>query len=150
MPKTTTQQNTQNTQQNNQQNTQQFISIYQLKIKNQPINLNKLPDLINQLFPNIKTNKNYSPTTLAYFLIFLNHHNIIKLTTSQILQIIKSYNTQLNYLSNISINSLNSYKQYLFNPNNREYLKTQKTISQPPQPTNKTNIKTIDLNIFTI
>ena len=146
MPNKTTQQNTQNT----QQNTQQFISIYQLKIKNQPIALNQLPDLINQLFPNIKTNKNYSPTTLAYFLIFLNHHNIIKLTTSQILQIIKSYNTQLNYKSDISINSLNSYKQYLFNPNNRNYLKTQKTISQPPQPTNKTTSKTIDLNIFTI
>ena len=99
MPNKTTQQNT-------QQNTQQFISIYQLQIKNQPITLNQLPNLINQLFPNIKTNKNYSPTTLAYFLIFLNHHNIIKLTTSQILQIIKSYNTQLNYKSDISINSL--------------------------------------------
>ena len=141
----TTQQNTQ--QQNTQQN---FLTIYQLQIKNQPITLNQLPNLINQLFPNIKTNKNYSPTTLAYFLIFLNHNNIIKLTTNQILQIIKSYNTQLNYKSDISINSLNSYKQYLFNPNNRNYLKTQKTISQPPQPTNKTNIKTIDLNIFTI
>lgn len=149
MPNKTTQQTTQTTQ-NTQQNTQQFISIYQLQIKNQPITLNQLPTLINQLFPNIKTNKNYSPTTLAYFLIFLNHNNIIKLTTSQILQIIKSYNTQLNYKSDISINSLNSYKQYLFNPNNRNYIKTQKQISLPPQPTNKTNIKTIDLNIFTI
>ena len=145
MPNKTTQQNTQNT-----QNTQQFISIYQLQIKNQPITLNQLPNLINQLFPNIKTNKNYSPTTLAYFLIFLNHNNIIKLTTSQILQIIKSYNTQLNYKSDISINSLNSYKQYLFNPNNRNYIKTQKQISLPPQPTNKTTTQTIDLNIFTI
>ena len=61
MPKQTTQQTTQTTQttQNNQQNNQQFISIYQLQIKNQPITLNQLPNLINQLFPNIKTNKNY-------------------------------------------------------------------------------------------
>ena len=57
MPKQTTQQTTQTTQ--TTQNNQQFISIYQLQIKNQPITLNQLPNLINQLFPNIKTNKNY-------------------------------------------------------------------------------------------